>query len=532
MPTNQPDGRRESAKFGGSQFTQELESQFAASAALLESFLDAEIGVLPHPVGMLTASVHQSAKALLALAPDGLVLEANLVMRVLVDTALTAAYMSQADESERERYLTASRETNCLNDTAPANLVRQATTMMNFEGIGAHCAGPVLDRIDAVCAKTGSNPDPWKVIAASIFPPSANLLAGSATAYATWIKARHSPSADSGLGGEFSQLFLFGTNVLCELITTLCRPMGERPWTNSAKTIREHAFAVMKVRSTGIEDPASNAWNGLDRFEHFGIQRLKPHLLEFEEAFAFAYEAALLAPTLRPVGSVDSTKLSGLYLRRALNDLRTVWLMLERGYTAQASTAAGSLYESSLACICLLNPVHARSFQDHLGGPTGNDFPWGAMKMTQMACAQDFDVSQPNAAYENSWRALYARYVWLSQIRHSTFQSVIHEAKASTLDCGNYAIMAIPNCKDDDLPVKLGIAVGALSDILDATDAFVSSFGFSAETGNMSFDARRKNAGAALDSLIQRFSETNNPITVARTKFAHRHPPVPCSSQP
>jgi len=149
------------------------------------------------------------------------------------------------------------------------------------------------------------------------------------------------------------------------------------------------------------------------------------------------------------------------------------------------------------------------------------------MEMAKMACATGHDLRASNPKYENSWRSLYARYVWLSQIRHSTFQSVIHDIRAGMLDCGNYLIMAIPNCTDEDLPVKLGIAVGALVDLQDATNSLLVAFGYETKTGNALFDDRKSKAETKISELIPKFSQMKNPITISRTRFMLRHPPVP-----
>jgi hypothetical protein len=86
--------------------------------------------------------------------------------------------------------------------------------------------------------------------------------------------------------------------------------------------------------------------------------------------------------------------------------------------------------------------------------------------------------------------------------------------------------MAIPNCTDADLPVKLGIAVGALADIQGATNSMLSAFGYQGETGYVSFDTRKKNANEKIEELIGKFSQAKNPITVQRTRFMLRQPPV------
>jgi hypothetical protein len=322
-------------------------------------------------------------------------------------------------------------------------------------------------------------------------------------------------------------LFFMGTEILCDLVRFCSKHVQIDELRGKAKAIHEQAVSIMERSNTGIEDPVQGGWNRLERLEHFARCNLSSQLADFEEAFRFSYEAALVAPTLRKDGDRGKFTHAALYFRRALNDLRAVWLCLSRGYTSQAASCAGSLFESCLATICLLERKNIQTFESKLRSPSGNDFPWGAMEMAKMACANQFDLTRPNPKYENNWRALYARYVWLSQMRHSTFQSVTHEIASSTLDCGDYIVMAIPNCTDQDVPVKVGIAIGALADIQGATNALISALGYQKQNGNTLFDERKRKAEATIDSLIEKYLKMQNPISIARTRFSLRHPPVP-----
>src|SRR5262245_46766920 len=95
----------ESATFGGLQFTYELESCFVSQSAILVEMLDSQVKRLPHPVGLILGNVHRNAMAIRSLAPDKLVNECYLIMRLLVDSSVSAAYLLAADEEERRNYL-------------------------------------------------------------------------------------------------------------------------------------------------------------------------------------------------------------------------------------------------------------------------------------------------------------------------------------------------------------------------------------------------------------------------------------------
>lgn len=514
-----------SAQFGGFQFTHELELCFTDLSQLLGQFLDSEIRNLPHPVGLILGNVHHQAVALLSLAPDQLVSEAYLVMRVFVDSAATASYLLTADEGERQRYLADQVSTLGLKSGNPDQLIDQAKTLRNVDQIPSHRLGPIAERIDSFCHRIGADQDSWRVVTASIFPFSAELLTGSPDAYAFRFRTKQSEKSEDG-GDEFSMLFFMGGEVLYQLISFCSKHVSIDQQLGRARSIHDRMIGIMERRETGIPDPVQGVWDRLDRLEHFGSRNLSSQVSDLDEAFRLSYEAALIAPTLRREEDRGKFKHAALYFRRALNDLRTVWLLISKGYTAQASTCAGSLFESCLASICLLDPSRVQEFEAWLKSVDGNDFPRGAMKMAQMACAPTADLNNPDPDYQNSWRSLYARYVWLSQIRHSTFQSILHDVRGIALDSGEYVQMAISNCSEVDFPVKLAIAVGALADIQDAMKAMLKAFGYSNTTDSLIFENRWLKAHEALSGLVQRCASAKNPITIARTRFLRRYPPI------
>ncbi len=446
-------------------------------------------------------------------------------MRVLIDSVVTASYLLAADEKERQQYLAQKLPSGALRGEGPEQLVKQAKLLRDVDQIPAHMLGPSAERIDVLCERTATNPDTWRVLVASVFPLSAELLAGRPGAYAFRF-TRNPSEGQGGAGDEFSMLFFMGSEILCELLGFCLNHVQNDQISEKTRRVHERLMELMKSRDVGISDPVQGAWQRLNKLEYLGSRKLVPQICDFENAFGVTYEAAMVAPTLRKPEDRDKFKHAALYFRRALNDLRTVWLLISKGYTAQASACAGSLFESCLASTCLLQPDRVQEFEAWLKSVDGNDFPWGTMKMAQMASALNADLSNPDPAYQNAWRSLYARYVWLCQMRHSTFQSVLHDVRGETRYSGQYVQMAIPNCSEEDLAVKLGIVVGALADLQQATEAMIKAFGYKGETGNLIFDTRWGKAKEALSNLVAKLTTSENPITVARTRFTRRHPPV------
>jgi hypothetical protein len=309
----------------------------------------------------------------------------------MVDSTLNAIYLLGTTESERKAYASAPISEDTLHSGTAEELVHQAKTLNQLDQVPAHRLKSMNERIDSICSSGRTNPDTWRVIVASIFPQSNHLLAGSIDAY-VFPFSKHPGGGTIGHGDEFTLLFLMGSNVIFELICALATHSDIGPLRSEAEKVHEEIMATMKSRNTGIEDPAQGARDQLDRIEHFGSRKLLSQLVEFKTAFIFSYEAALIAPTLRKENDRGKFKLAALYFRRSLNDLRSVWLLLQRGYTAQAAACAGSLFETCLAAICLLDIKNVQAFQAKLQTATGNDFPWGPMEMAKMSCASGYDL--------------------------------------------------------------------------------------------------------------------------------------------
>lgn len=517
---------REFAKFGGFQFSHQMELCFARMASVLGEILNAKAKEFPHPTGLLLANVHQNANALLSLAPNECLNEAYLIMRILIDTGVTFGYMLAADEAERANYFGQSLPSDYLHGASPEQLLEQAKSLTAIEAIPPHRVKSIRERIDALAAKEGINRDAWLMIVASVFPHSSEVLCGGPFAYVFQF-LKNSDSNQSGrVSDEFTMLHFMGGEFLYQIICLCEKHVRISDFKAAAGVIHTESTELMHQANDGIIDSVKGAWARMERIEHFGTRKLAGALAEFEEAFESSYEAGVIVPTLRKKDGGSDFKHAALYLRRALNDFRAVWLMLARGYTSQASTCAGSLFEASLATTCLLKPEKVKEFELWQQSATGNDFPWKPMYMAKVACANGKALEDPDPEYQNQWRALYARYVWLSQIRHSTFQSVIHDTKSAALDSGDYVIMAIPNSTEGDLPVKISIAIGALADLHHAITAWLKAFGYGEQTGDRGFDARMEKVDKEIEAIIKRHANLKNPISIQRTRFMNNYPPV------
>jgi hypothetical protein len=128
--------------------------------------------------------------------------------------------------------------------------------------------------------------------------------------------------------------------------------------------------------------------------------------------------------------------------------------------------------------------------------------------------------------FENAWRALYAHYVWLCQIKHTAALSVIHDTTASSLREG-YVVMAIPNVHSDDLPIKALVAIKALMRIHEATQAFAKALGFGHPLpDDYGFANRFKKAKEEAREAIFPYLGSKPAVSIRHSKFVKKYPPI------
>jgi len=277
------------------------------------------------------------------------------------------------------------------------------------------------------------------------------------------------------------------------------------------------------MSTNGEQSPADGAWQRLDNLEAAAKTRLESQLKPFESAFRDTYEAGVIAPVLRKDAPVEAdVRCAALHFKRVLNDLRSVWVLLQSGYTSQAASVAASLYENALATVCLT--ISKKNVQAYLKTDSG-ELPWSPMAMAKMVVECEGNIPGTKN-YENQWRALYAHYVWLCQTKHPTLPSVVHDTSASFVREG-YVVMALPNVRPEDLPLKAQVAIISLQRAHESIDAFVNAFGLKGQQSSLHrlsecLSAAKDQAWTAYEPFLKAV----NPISIHKSWFPKKYPPV------
>jgi len=277
------------------------------------------------------------------------------------------------------------------------------------------------------------------------------------------------------------------------------------------------------MKTNGEQSPADGAWQRLDKFEAAAKTRLEGQLKPFESAFRDTYEAGVIAPVLRKEAPVEAdVRCAALHFKRVLNDLRSTWVLLQSGYTSQAASVAASLYENALATVCLT--ISEKHVQTYLKTDSG-ELPWTPMAMVKMVVEHE-GHSPGTKDYENQWRSLYAHYVWLCQTKHPTLPSVVHDTSASSVGEG-YVVMALPNVRPEDLPLKAQVAIISLHRAHESIDAFVNAFGLKGQQPSLHrFSERLSAAKQQAWMAYEPFLKAANPISIRKSWFPKKYPPI------
>ena len=217
-------------------------------------------------------------------------------------------------------------------------------------------------------------------------------------------------------------------------------------------------------------------WDALNRMEVSASLLLDRKLAPFEAPLRSCYEAGVQAPTLEAKRQHEPDMLyAALFLKRALNDLRSVWILTQTGYTSQAASVAAALFEHALAATCLGGSMRRVS---ELEANKSGDLPWGAQALSMMLArrwqreAQEDGKPFGQDEYEKAWREVYSGYKWLCKIKHPTLRSVSHDAFAASAKSDQYVVMAAPDVRDEDLAVKATVLMICFSRVYEAIRQF------------------------------------------------------------
>jgi len=222
----------------------------------------------------------------------------------------------------------------------------------------------------------------------------------------------------------------------------------------------------------GRQGPAG-LWDGCSEMEKAAMRVLSAQLAPFETPLRNCYEAGVQAPTLPGKRhKAEDMRLAALFLKRTLTDLRGVWLFTHLGYTSQAASVAAVLCEHALAVNYLAGSVN--NAKELLRNKTG-DLPWSVAQLSKALSRQhnlEVERGQKKPRHKSDWREIYSAYKFLCKMKHPTLRSTMHDAFSATVKGVEFVVMAAPDVREEDLPLKATILAISISRCYQAVRQF------------------------------------------------------------
>lgn len=224
---------------------------------------------------------------------------------------------------------------------------------------------------------------------------------------------------------------------------------------------------------------AVGLWRSSFAMEASASLKLAEMLNPFQKPVEICYECGVEVPTLKCKRSKEKDlRVSSLFLKRTLNDLRAIWHLLLLGYTSQAGSIAAAAFENALIASCVAGNVDRA---DRLLNSESGDSPWSVVELCKMKAKQMKEEAEiieetfTEKDFDLAWMGIYGAYKWLCRIKHPTLPSTLHDAFSASAKSEEFVVMAAPDIREEDLPNKFTILAITISRIHDAIRSFAFS---------------------------------------------------------
>lgn len=458
--------------FGSRWFCIQMQEAFNAQAAILKEIAYKHSGEGLKAVLPVLHGLHTTADAISLLRRDGLLNEAHVLMRLLVERALNVCYLLlNPDNSDREFALSPPEKTDKAErkERVADDLIEHAKSF-RFEE--KYDSDALEKKITVIAANSDIPIDFLRLIVSSHHPQASLALSGSAYGAIFHLQNMKGEDHQEDFNMNFATLLLGGISLLNSTIKILGENGIPEELVKHSGASNDAAISVMK---TGLRPKASDVrdaygwWQNLSDHEYLATQRLAPSLREFETAFSACVEAGIEVPILAKRNDKSlRLKIAALYLKRMLNDVRSMWVMIRQGNTSQAGSIAASLFENALLITCVAES-EPRAVQ--LSKKPSDKWPWDKKTMCNFV-NQDLAKRQNTKADQKAADAHYFQYSCLCAIKHPTLEYVTHDSGSTQVEEKGYVVMPFPDVRDEDWPVKKKILLISLHQAITAIKSF------------------------------------------------------------
>jgi len=149
--------------------------------------------------------------------------------------------------------------------------------------------------------------------------------------------------------------------------------------------------------------------------------------------------------------------------------------------------------------------------------------PWDVAAMCKMV-ESDKNTTENSTSQSEGWKYRYAQYAWLCQIKHPTLTQSLHDAGSTANAENGYAVIVLPDVREEDLGVKKLVCFIALRSALDAIQSFASYAGIENTTDEGKiFSEKISKIGDLLTRQMKTENRLNVPFTIENSKWARKH---------
>lgn len=453
--------------FGSHWFCLQMQESFKAQSAILKEIAFKHDTSIAQDAIRLIHGLHTCAEAIALLRRDGLLNEANVLMRLLIERALTLCNILIASPSiPLGRQEGASRE----ESVPPREIIADEliTNARGFRFVETYDSEALELKIKAIAKNSKIPEDFLRFSVASYYPPASLAISGSPIGAICHLPVWRPENNDEG----FSTLLFGGLTLLNYVIRELSKYGIPQSLISESDKLTSVAHNLMSKVKHPIVSQVRNGygfWQKLEDNEYFATKKLTAPLREFELAFAACVEAGIDVPILakREPNSIR-LQICGLYLKRMLNDLRSVWVMMRQGNTSQSGAIAASLFENALM-IQVLAENEERAIR--LNKKPSGKWPWDKKSMCEIVENDEAKREKRKVNAEAS-AAHYIHYTWLCQIKHTTLASAAHDSGSTSVEEKGYALIPFPDVREEDWPLKRKILHITLFSACSAIKAF------------------------------------------------------------
>lgn len=264
---------------------------------------------------------------------------------------------------------------------------------------------------------------------------------------------------------------------------------------------------MASTENKGLGEPL---WDILEAAEAKAVESLDEMLSEFRPVIYALFECVTIAPRLTGQrGHTPDLILAALFLKRTLNDLRALWILVIRGYTSQASSIAASLFENATAAAYIAG--EEKRAKEWLSTKNG-EMPWSFSKLCKMLSVKRSPGIDPDRERALGHDA-YPQYKWLCKVKHPTLPSAFHDAGSARGPGNTFIVRAFPDTRPEDIPVKAGVLMCSARRVLESAESFIAALGTHDESEEWRvIQDKMKLANSGLDELILKYTRTRLPF--------------------